>query len=191
MLREILIKTCEILNKQDIIYELKNNDSVENITNTQLQSDVYKLISFYNFIVQSIFQNYIDMTHTENIISDENNRIEFYNLSYEPIEIISVSDDNRSHCCANVFCNYILTNQSNKKYTITYKYLPEELHDINDKLNIPKLLLKRIICYGIASEYFASKNLFKESDYWKNYFMYEIFKLKTHKERRLKSTFRI
>ena len=40
------------------------------------------------------------------------------------------------------------------------------------------------ICKGLAS-----KEKFTESEFWKNKFLYEIFKLKTKKERRIKSTF--
>ena len=54
---------------------------------------------------------------------------------------------------------------------------------------LPKTIIKKVICYGIVSEAFACKNLFNESEFWKNKFLFEIFKLKTQKERRVKSTF--
>lgn len=189
MIKEILIKSCEILNRNDIVQSLKNVSKIENISNEQIQSDVYKLLSYYNFVVSSIFQNYFELRFTDTLVSDEYNKIQYYNLSFEPLKILSIYDERHNPLSARVFSGYILTNSANKTYKITYTHLPEDIKDIDSENEIPKLINKKIICYGIVSEYLASKNLFNESDFWKNKFMYEIFRLKTHKERKWKSTF--
>ena len=191
MLKDILIKCSEILNRADITHALKSSNSIDDISNQQTQNDVIKLISFYNFVTISIFQSYIDLINTDTVVSDSSNKIYYYNLTFNPIEIISILDENNSHMSANVFSGYILTNSANKTYKVTYRYLPTEIKNFNSELNLPKIINKKIICYGIVSEFFASKNMFAESEFWKNKFMFEIFKAKTHKERRVKSTFKL
>lgn len=189
MLKDILIISATIINRNDIVDSLKKASTVENITNEQIKNDVFRLISYYNFVSKTIFHDYFDMVYKDVLKSDENNKIYYFNFSHEPIKIISVSDSNNNHFCANVFTTYLLTKNASTTYHITYKYLPSDVHELNDNLNLPSSVNKKILCYGIASEYFASKNLFNESDFWKNRYMFEIFKLKTKKERRLKSTF--
>ena len=190
MLKNIFIKCSELLNRNDIIQELKKSNSVDDISNAQIQSDVLKMTSYYNYVVSSIFSEYIDLTFNENLISDENNKIHYFNFSYNPLKILLVTDHSHKPVCANIFTGYILTNAPNKTFNVTYKYIPEEITEFSAELNIPKHLIK-IVCYGIVSEFLACKNLYNESEFWKNKFMFELFKHKTQKDRRIKSTFRI
>ena len=79
MIKEILIRSCEILNRNDIIQTLKSVNKTEEISNEQIQSEVYKLLSYYNFVASSIFQNYFELTFTDTLMSDEYNKIQYYN----------------------------------------------------------------------------------------------------------------
>ena len=191
MLKDIIVRCAETLNRNDIIKALKGVSSIDEIVDEQIQSDVIKIISYYNYISNAVFQEYIDLIATETITSDENNKIQYYDFKFHPIKVLSITDSIGANNCANVFSGYILTNAANKEFTVTYKYLPPEAHDLNEDVLLDKKINKRIISFGIASEYYASKNLFNESEFWKDKFLYEIFKLKTHKERRLKSNFHL
>ena len=190
MLKNILIKSLEFLNQNESIKELKNADSIEKISTPQIQNDIIKLISFYNYTVGTLFHDYLDLTYNENLVSDSENKIFYHNFSFQPIKITLVTNQEHKPVCVKVFAGYVLTNSSNTTYNITYKYLPDEINNFTDKLNIPKHLAK-IVCMGMVSEFLASKNLFNESDYWKNKFMFELFKFKTQKERRLKPLFKL
>ena len=191
MFKDILMKCSDLAGRPDISQTIKSCSSVDEIDNPQIQNEVIKLIAYFNFTVSSIFQSYIDLFFTDTIASDENNKIYFYNFTFNPIQIMSVVDEKLNISSAKIYSGYVLTNSPNKIYKITYKHLPCEIKDLNSDLNFPKILNKKIICYGVVSEYFASKNMFSESNFWRNRFMYEIFKAKTHKERRVKSTFRL
>ena len=81
--------------------------------------------------------------------------------------------------------------ESNVCYEITYKYLPDSIKNLNDKITLPKGVTIKAICYGIASEFLASKNQINQAEYWNNKFMLEIFKSKTSKARKLKLSFTI
>ncbi len=145
--------------------------------------------TFYNFIVSTIYENYLDLLFTEKITSDSEKKIHYYKLSFTPLEIVFIKNEDQKYIPHNLQTTYFTTPASYTTYEVTYKIKPDEVNDICDETNLPKDLNKNIICYALASEYLASKNLFDQSEYFKSKFMYEIFKLKTKKERRFKSTF--
>ena len=158
MLKNILIKTAELINRDDILSSLKKINSIDEINNDNLSNDITKMISYSNF--QST-----------------------------PTKIISVKTISNFNTLFSINSTFITTNAPNQTYLINYNYLPNELKNFDDCLEIPFGFNIKIICYGIASEFLASKDQYDKSEFWKNRYLYEIFKLKIKKERRLKSTF--
>ena len=189
MIKQLLKKCAELINRDDILDSLKTTDSVDDISNTTIQNDIIRLISYFNFVVSNIFENYINLTETESLVSDENNRIYFSLFKKKPIKIISVKNPSNTNTHYSLHASFINTNSPNTEFNVTYNFVPSEAKDLNDEFEIPYNLNTKIICYGIVSEFLASKDQFEKSEFWKNKFLYEIFKLKTKKERRLKSTF--
>ena len=74
MLKDILIKSAELLNRDDIICELNNKNET---TNNSLKNDIYRLINYYNYTIQNLFEHYFFITKTDIITSDKNRKI-FY-----------------------------------------------------------------------------------------------------------------
>ncbi len=190
MLKNILIKCAELLNRNDIVKSLKSIDKIDSILDETLKSDVYRLINYFNFTSNTMFENYFDLTHSEQLSSNSSNIINYSSFSYTPVKILSVKDTNGNENVATVLSTHILTHKARATYTISYAYIPHELKNLTDELEFPERLSK-IICYGVVSEFFACKNCYEQSEFWKNRFMYEIFKFKTRKERRVKSTFKL
>ena len=91
MLKDILIKSAELLNRDDIIDSL-NNPTGD--TNTSLQNDICRLISYYNFILKSLCENYFPIEITDTISSNKNRKIYYNSFSHEPLKIISVKSNN-------------------------------------------------------------------------------------------------
>ena len=87
-----------------------------------------------------------------------------------------------------IFILLILLFQSTE-YCIEYDYIPNELTDLTDEVQLPVYLNQKVICYGVVSEFLASKDQFDKSEFWKNKFLYEVFKIRIKKERRLRPTF--
>ena len=77
MLKHLLIKTAEIINRNDIISCLKTTNSIDEISDSSLQNEVCKLKNFYNFTVSSIYENYLDLTYTEKVKSDSEKKIHY------------------------------------------------------------------------------------------------------------------
>ena len=82
MLKQLLIKCSDILNRDDISSTLKNISSLDEVTNTTIQNDIARMISYYNFTISNIYENYLQIQNVETLSSDENNRIYFSNFNY-------------------------------------------------------------------------------------------------------------
>lgn len=189
MLKNILIKCAELLNRDDLVSALKDASTTDDIINSSQQNDVTKLISYYNFTLSNICENYLYITTTDTLCSDSENRIYYNSFYYTPVKIIQVFDGFYTKLPYQENSTYLYTSSPNKHYYITYAYHPPELKELNDNVYLPRLLAVKTLCYGIISEFLASKGQLVESEFWQNKFMYEIFKTKLNKERRLKATF--
>lgn len=190
LLKNILIKCCEILSRDDLKNDLLSYDSIEIIPNTQSQNDLIRLISYYNFITNDIFENYLDLITSEKLTTNNEGCISLDNLSNKPKKIISISINGRA-ICYSLFTTFIRCNYRNTQIEIQYSFLPKQLSLLNDNLPIKHLCIQKTIVYGIVSEFFASKNQYNESEFWHAKFMQELFRLKIKKERRLMSTFEL
>lgn len=183
MLKDILLKTAEIINRDDLIDGLNNSNNSPSIKN-----DIIRLISYYNYTLETLTDNYFNLVNKQTIQSNNNKQINYINFIYNPLKILHVTKNGKPVFFSS-YSKYITVPEANVIYEITYKYSPDKVMNIEDKINLPCGITERIICYGIASEFLASKNKFAESEYWNNKFMFEIFKSKTSQDRKVKQTF--
>ncbi len=189
MLKDTLILCAELINRDDICDALINANAVEDIENNQVRNDVTRLIHFYNFSLNAACENYLNLVSTEFIKSDSNGKIHYYNFDYEAVRILEVLDECGKRVMFTTKLNYLLVNSPNKLYSVSYKYLPATIKNLTDKTNMPKCLPEKTLVYAIVSEFLASKSQFNQSDYFRDKFLTEMFKIKSKKERQLKSTF--
>ena len=189
MFKDLLIKCCNLIGREDLSLEIKAVNRLDEILDKNNKNDITNLLGYYNYIICSIFENYLKLTFTERVTSNSNSFIEYFVLTHRSVEILKLEDEN--FVCQDfiVKANFVVTPCPNKTYYITYRYTPDLVKDFTENIILPKDLNEKILIYGIVSEFLASKGKFEESEFFNNKFLYEIFKLKTHKERRLKSTF--
>ena len=190
MLKNLLIECSELFNRSDIANELKKHSSASEITDPSLQNDTLRLISFYNYVTSSLFNNYVELIVSEQIKTDEKGNVYFSMLSELPCKLLRVENESKS-IKFSIYPNSLKTNLSNTNLKITYRYIPKEARDLNSKLFTSNRSILNVICYGVVSEFLASKNLFDESDFWKNKFLFEAFNLKSKRGRHIKPTFTI
>ncbi len=189
MFKHLLIKCCNLIGREDISNELRTVESVDDINNAEIKNDVMKLISYYNYVSCSLYENYLKLFFTEKITSNSKSQIEYFVFSYKPIKIVKVEDENLEKVDFKEYPSFIITPAPKRDYYVTYRYSPLNVKHLAENIKLPKDLDERVLCYGIASEFLASKGKFDESEFFNNKFLYEIFKIKSKKERRLKSTF--
>ena len=180
MLKDILLSTAELINRDDLIEALKSEN---NSTSQSVQNDIYRLISYYNYTIETLCENYFNIINTEQIFSDKNRKINYLNFTFEPTKIERVTKDGRLVFFSE-YSKFITVPESKVLYEVTYKYLPDRKTNLTDEIILPFGVSKKIVCYGIASEFLASKNQFSQAEYWNNKFMLEIFKSKTSRERK-------
>lgn len=185
MLKDILLKTAELINRDDLISELnsENSNSSQLLTN-----DILRMISYFNYTLETLCDNYFNITNNQTIYSDKNKKISFLNFAFEPTKIERVTKNGKPVFFSE-YTKFITVPQSKTSYEVTYKYLPDPVKDLNQNIILPKGVTEKIICYGIAGQFLASKNLIEQAEYWNNKFMLEIFKSKTTKNRKLKQNF--
>ena len=181
MIKSLLIKCCSIMGRDDLVAELKNANSIDEIVKNDAKMDIIKLISYLNFVLTSIFENYLKLEFCEKVTSDIQGEIDYEILTYRPIEILKVEYTTLTPAEYIVKANFILTKHARKEYFVTYRYTPLHVHDLNEHIIFSNDLNDKILCYGIVAEFLAGKGKFEESEYFSNKFMYEIFRLKTHK----------
>ena len=184
MLKNILLETAKIINRDDLIEALNTTNQVSQ----SIENDILRLVSYFNYTLETLCENYFNLTNTQSIYSDKNKKIYYINFKNEPIKISKISKNNQSVFFSK-YTNFITVPEKNTKYEITYTFLPERVNDLNKKIILPQGITRKILCYGIAGEFLASKNQFEKAEYWNNKFMFEIFKSKTSKDRKVKQTF--
>lgn len=189
MLKNLLKKCAETLNRDDIVQTLNKTNDLSEIDDGQIKNDIYRLISYFNFISKTICEDYSLLKETESILSSPTGQIEFFKFHHTPTKIIAVFDLNMNKKNFLLYPESIKTNVFNEMIYVTYNYILPDKQNLTDKLEITKLVPEKIFVYGVLSEFLASKNQFEASEFWKNKFMFELFKIKIKKERRFKSTF--
>ena len=186
MLKDILLKTAQLINRDDLIEGLNKN--LED--NTQaIKNDIIRLISYFNFTMENLCENYFNLTNTQEILS-HNNKLNYLCFTYNPSKIIKITKNGKP-IYFSTYSKFISVPEDNTLYKVTYKYLPDNVSNLSEDIKFPKGITDRLICYGIASEFLASKNKPSQAEYWNNKFMFEIFKSKTSQDRKIKQTFTI
>ena len=155
-----------------------------------MQNDVSKLLSYYNFINDLIFENYVDLVRIDDFVSGSDKKIYYNNFLFKPKKIINAKSGSVSECFQ-IFSDYILVKKANVKYSIEYKFIPDSARDLNDNAFFNHHINPQIVSEGIISQFLASKGKYNESEFWHNKFMLNLFKIKCKKDRRLKPVFKI
>ena len=75
MLKDILLKTAEIINRDDLIDGLNNSNNSPSIKN-----DIIRLISYYNYTLETLTDNYFNLVNKQTIQSNNNKQINIINF---------------------------------------------------------------------------------------------------------------
>lgn len=189
MLKDILIKCAEILGRDDIVSTLNSTDVLDSVQDAYIQQDISKLISYFNFTVNSICEHYLELKDVDRVKSNHEGKIFYHDFHHYPIKINQVCDQNKTPIHFQVYTNFIVTRNPNKLHYVTYRYVPKAILKLDDEVILPLKINDNVICFGVVSEFLASKGQYNQSQYWKDKFLLEVYKLKVYRERRYKSTF--
>lgn len=188
MLKNFIVKCAETLNRDDICGVLKFSSTLANIEDGQVKNDIIRLISYYNYISKTIFEDYVKISTTEAIVSDQNCKVGYFRLHHVPTKINKVYDKNMNEVDFETYPEFLKTNHPNKLFYVDYNYIFDDVNDLQDKIHY-HFVPERIFVAGVVSEFLASKSLYGASEFWNKKFLDDLFSYKYRKERRLKSTF--
>lgn len=189
MLKDILKKVAVLLGRNDISAELDKSDKLMNITSVNLRNDISNLVMHYNFIVSAIYEHYLDLIYCDRVASNSNGEIALYKLSFRPLKVLTIEDDDFYKYDFFVRNGRIKVCSPNKLFLVSYKFTPEPVGDLSDELDFFTPDVERAICYGVAGEFLSANGKFSEANFWSEKLLTELFKIKSKRERLLKSTY--
>lgn len=188
MLKDIIKRCAYLLNRVDISDALEEVNQISDLDGSDVKRDILKLIDFYNSVTSSVFENYLELTFCEKILSDGESKISFNRFSKTPVKVINIETESRNKVHFESSAFHIYVPEPKKLYLVTYRFVPNKIYELSDSTNFISENYLDIICYAVVGEFLASTSNYSESTYWRERFSSEIFKLNTKRERRIKST---
>ena len=80
MLKDIIIKCANILGRADIMDTLGRVNDLDSVEDTYIQADISKLISYFNFTVNSICEQYLELTDLDRVMANNEGKIFYHNF---------------------------------------------------------------------------------------------------------------
>ena len=189
MLKDVLIKCFTLAGREDIVSKLGACSEIFDLTDTGTINEINSLINHYNFVTHSTFEHYLELEKRELIQSNEKAEIVYSSLSETPVLIKNVENENSRTVRAMIKTNCIIVPKPNCFYYVVYNAIPKEAKSLSDDTSYLSRLTEKIVILGTVSQYLACKGKLIESEYFEKKFFEEAFKIKSKKERRIKSTF--
>ena len=185
MTKDIIKLSATFLGLSDVVDYLKDTNTSANQETLEKLDD---LILFANYVIREITKSYFPLSHTEQVTSNESCEIEFSKLSKSAIAIKSIKNTLNQCVTFNLYPSFIKVGFPERKYTVTYNYVPNKIQSLDDTLNLPLGLGIEVISYGVASEYALSRLLYDEADMWESKFKNALENIKSkHGDRRFYS----
>lgn len=189
MLKDILKKVTTLLGRNDLTSELEKQDDFTKISSESIKRDIINLITHFNFIMSSIFEHYLDLEYCDRVASNSDCQISYNMFSFKPTKILKVEDESFYNFDFVAKCDYLRVCSPNKLFLVTYKFVPPPIQNLSDEVSFLNEQRERALCFGTASEFLCANGKFSEAKFWSDKMFSELFKIKTKKERLLKSTF--
>ena len=189
MLKDILIKCFTLAGRDDIVSKISSCTKLSDIENGDTLREVQAMIGHFNFVTHSTFEHYLELEKCNLVSSNSSFQIDYGKLESSPILIKRVEDENYKSVRYSVKTEFVQVPRANTSYFVTYNSVPDEVLEMCDDTSFLSKTTEKIIIFATVSQYLATKGKFSESEYFEKKFFDEAFKIKSKKERRLKSTF--
>ena len=189
MLKDVLIKCFTLAGREDLVTRLRIYSELSDMNDPSAINEINSLINHYNFVTHSTFEHYLELEKRELVQSNEKGEILYSSLLETPVLIKKVEDESEKQVSVMVKTNCIAVSKANSSYFVTYNAIPSEAKQLSDDTSYLSRLTEKIVILGTVSQYFACKGKLVESEYFEKKFFDEAFKIKSRKERRIKSTF--
>lgn len=167
MTKDILKLSATLLGLDDVYTYLS---SETNQVSPEINKKIDDLIVYLNYILREITKEYYPLKHKEKLISSNQCEIFYNTFSFQPLAIKDIKNHFNDSVTFNIYPEYLKVGKPNEEYIVEYNYYPNQIKNVNDRLNLPIGLEPFIICYGIASEFALSRLLYSEAEMWEGKF---------------------
>ena len=158
--KDVLKTVALLINRADIL-DFFNNGYTDDYN--EIEDDVNLLITCYNIVADEIATEYYKLNMTEKFTC-QNGVLKFSQFTKNPIIINSIKDDDGNDVKYKALLGEITLDKP--LVNVEYSYTPDTkgLDDISDYSSTP--INKRVIAYGVATEYLLVKGAFEEAVVW-------------------------
>ncbi len=161
LVKDIIALACDFTENQELRKALEDNSASLSEEQTLLRDS---LVKCFNLVNNEIASEFIPIIKSE-LVKTKDFKIKFSDLTYKPIQIISVKDTKGRKVKFKVFDDYVVAIAN--VVEVTYTTMPEE-YTFEDEIS--STLPERVFAYGIAREYYFMQTLFDEADIWEERF---------------------
>lgn len=183
MTKEILKLTATFLGLDEVSNYLSSEEETE--PSEEVKNQINQLIIFMNYVIREIAKDYFPLNFKETISSDQEGKIFYNKLKKTAIRIKDIKNFLDLSCHFEIFPEYVKVENPNTEYKIFYCYVPKNINNITEEVELPFGVDYFIVCFGVASEYLSSKGLYEEAEMWESKFLSELKSIKhIHGERR-------
>lgn len=173
---EVILLASELMGAEDVVnaIEERNNmlqNGLEYKFNDSMQKKINKLIKCINFTTDRIATNYINIKKVQSFVSDAEGKIAYSDFLGGVVDIEYVWDYSTSNDLDfKVLPFHLYVGLPNRKVSACYKFVPDEIDDLDEEIVMPPFVTTRILALGVVSDYLLSKNVYDESKYWNERF---------------------
>ncbi|MBQ8468681.1 MAG: hypothetical protein IJ542_02875 [Clostridia bacterium] len=158
---QLIKNVALILDDKQSFASLENSSDLQVATNANINT----YLTLANFVIRDIAANFLCFYTSEKLLSNEQGKIMFSNLSHQPCRIKKVKNFFGKSVAYDLHIDSIVVPSTCEQYSIEYSYFPDD-YNLTDALLLPMGLDSSTVCYGVVSEYYSLKMQFNEAAIW-------------------------
>ena len=120
------------------------------------------LLACFNTVECGLALEYLPL-YAEDELLTPTKRLEFSSLTYAPVRILNVADQNGNSIAYTLYPKYL--NAQVGRLKVTYTYTPDK-KDIDGESDFSLLVADNLFIYGVLAEYCMSEGRFEEGGVW-------------------------
>lgn len=184
MVKDVILE-CLMLMDNISLYEKIKNINVKSNLEIELQTleeadknTILILVSSLKNVINSITRNYLKNYAIERVMSDDEGRIPYSNLTRPIISVKSVTDEINSQIVYKAYFDFLKVPFKNKLFDVCYSFETSDFVSLFDKLELPLGLSCYTLALGTVASFMQIKLLYNEAEIFESKFRTELSEIK-------------
>lgn len=154
--KDVVLSAANVLGIKKGVAAYFNGES------TELEREAELLLNCFNNVESSLAFDYLPL-YAEDTVRTATGILEFSELTYSPVRVVSVADDLGNAASFEIFPKYLRLEPG--RYRLTYTYAPN-LKTIDGESDYGTLSCNSLLVYGVLSEYCLAEGRYPDADAW-------------------------